>query len=217
MVRNYQPLAISYKLSGNKMKKDIIWANCEFKIGAMDIEAIPATHLNEIAFAGRSNVGKSSLVNAITGRNSLVRVSKTPGCTRQLNFFELSEQIYLVDMPGYGFAQRAKKEKYGWGRLITEYLTGRVRLRRIFLLIDSRHGLKEGDIEIMKLLDKKAVTYQIVLTKIDELKEAELQKVIEETTLKIKKHPAAFPEIIVTSSERKLGIDVIRKEILGLI
>ncbi len=198
-------------------KKEIHWQSCDFKIGAMNIEDIPPTNHNEIAFAGRSNVGKSSLINAVTGRNTLSRVSKTPGCTRQLNFFLLDEKIYLVDMPGNGFAARGKQEIAGWEKLINDYLTGRPNLRRIFLLIDSRRGLNKTDEEIMERLDSSAVVYQIVLTKIDKLNQAEIDKVIAETQKKIKKHPAAFPEILSTSSERKMGIEELRNEILQLI
>ena len=136
------------------MAKKITWQNGDFKIGAVSMDDIPPTRLNEVAFCGKSNVGKSSLINAVTKRNNLVRTSKTPGCTRQLNFFEIDEKIYLVDMPGYGFAARGKQEIAGWSLLIKQYLTGRVNLRRIFLLIDSRRGLKEHDAEIMDVLDE---------------------------------------------------------------
>ncbi len=198
-------------------RKEIHWPNCDFKIGAVKIEDIPPTNHNEVAFAGRSNVGKSSLINAVTGRNSLVRVSRTPGCTRQLNFFLLDESVYLVDMPGYGFAERSKKEIGGWNVLISKYLTGRPNLRRIFLLIDSRHGLKKSDEEVMDVLDTSAVIYQIVLTKVDKLTEDELASVIADTEKKLKKHPAAHPQVICTSSEKKEGIEDLRKEILQLI
>ncbi len=197
--------------------KQIHWPSCDFKIGAVYIEDIPPTNHNEIAFAGRSNVGKSSLINAVTGRNTLSRVSKTPGCTRQLNFFLLDEQIYLVDMPGYGFAERGKKEISNWNRLILDYLGGRPRLRRIFLLIDSRHGLKDKDIKIMKLLDEKAVVYQIVLTKVDKVTSDELAAAVKSIESVSKKHPALHPVIIKTSSEKGTGIDDLRKEILQLL
>lgn len=198
-------------------KKELHWSTCDFKIGAVKIDDIPPTNHNEIAFAGRSNVGKSSLINAVTGRNTLSRVSKTPGCTRQLNFFLLDESIYLVDMPGYGFAERGKKEIAGWNELISNYLTGRPNLRRIFLLIDSRHGLKPNDEEVMGILDQSAVSYQIVLTKIDKLTRDEQAKIIEDTEKKIKKHPAAHPQIRSTSAEGKLGIEELRKEISDLV
>lgn len=197
-------------------RKEIHWPNCDFKIGAVKIDDIPPTHHNEIAFAGRSNVGKSSLINAVTGRNSLVRVSRTPGCTRQLNFFLLDEKIYLVDMPGYGFAERGKKEIASWDRLIKDYLAGRPNLRRIFLLIDSRHALKPMDIQIMDLLDEKAVIYQIVLTKTDKISKDELDKAIKQVEAAGKKHPALHPTIIATSSEKGFGIEELRNEILQL-
>ncbi len=196
--------------------KKIHWPNCEFKIGAVNLEDIPPTFHNEVAFAGRSNVGKSSLINAITGRNSLVRVSKTPGCTRQLNFFLADESFYLVDMPGYGFAQRGKREKAHWGRLIEDYLTGRPNLRRIFLLIDSRHGIKPVDDDIMKLLDEKAVVYQIVLTKVDKVNQDEMKAVLQKIEAAGKKHPALFPEVIQTSSAKGYGIEDIRREMIKI-
>jgi GTP-binding protein len=198
-------------------KKQINWPSCDFKIGAVNILDIPPTSHNEVAFAGRSNVGKSSLINAVTGRNTLSRTSKKPGCTRQLNFFLLDEKIYLVDMPGYGFAERGKKEISGWNRLINDYLVGRVNLRRIFLLIDSRHGLKPNDLRVMKHLDERAVVYQIVLTKSDKTSKPELEKIINSIETASKKHPAMHPNIIVTSSNEKLGIDILRNEITALI
>jgi GTP-binding protein len=198
-------------------KKDVIWQNCDFKIGAVKIDDIPPTYHNEIAFVGKSNVGKSSLINAVTGRNNLVRVSKTPGCTRQLNFFLLSDIIYLVDMPGYGFAERGKQEIENWNHLIESYLVGRKNLRRIFLLIDSRRGIQPNDIKTMELLDEKAVIYQVVLTKIDKVKEPELEQVIKDILAQSKKHPALHPNIIKTSASKGTGIDTLRKEILQLI
>ncbi len=197
-------------------RKDIHWPNCDFKIGAVTIEDIPPTHFNEIAFAGKSNVGKSSLINALTGRNSLVRVSKTPGCTRQLNFFLLDEKIYLVDMPGYGFAERSKKEIASWNSLINDYLVGRKHLRRIFLLIDSRRGLTPADIKIMDLLDEKAVIYQIVLTKVDKVNKTEIEEVIKKIDHQSKKHPALHPDIIRTSSSEGYGIEELRRAIEAL-
>lgn len=197
-------------------QKKIYWPNCDFKIGAVKLEDIPPTLHNEIAFAGRSNVGKSSLINALTGRNSLVRTSRTPGCTRQLNFFLLDNAFYLVDMPGYGFAERGKKEIAGWNFLIKSYLIGRRNLRRIFLLIDSRHGLKPNDVRIMKFLDKKAVNYQIILTKTDKINQEQLDKVIANIQAKSKNHPALHPNIISTSSERGFGIEELRNEITSL-
>jgi GTP-binding protein len=193
-------------------EKKITWSNCEFKIGAVSIDDIPPTGLPEIAFAGRSNVGKSSLINALTGRNSLVRTSRTPGCTKQLNFFELNEKIYMVDMPGYGYAKQSKKTIAGWDRLIQDYLTGRPNLKRIFLLIDSRHGYKPTDLKIMDLLDDKAVSYQIVFTKADK-KTSDFKKVSANFAKFALKHPAMHPEYLLTSSHKKEGVEELREAI----
>ncbi len=187
--------------------------SCDFVIGAMSLESIPPTSLPEVAFIGRSNVGKSSLINALTNRKSLARVSQTPGCTRQINFFDLVDRIYLVDMPGYGYAKRDKKEKAKWKDLIYYYLTGRQQLKRVYLLIDSRHPLKQDDITTMKYLDDAAVSYQVVLTKADKTPKKDLEENIENIIQKIKSHAACHPEILVTSSESKLGIDDLRVEI----
>lgn len=193
------------------------WSNCEFRIGAADIPAIPQTNLNEIAFAGRSNVGKSSLINSLTGRNSLTRTSRNPGCTKQLNFFDLEGKIFLVDMPGYGYATASKQQQLTWGKLITDYLSSRPLLKRVFVLVDSRLGFKQVDIDIMKLLNTVAVSYQIVFTKADKITDAEkfgLKKSFENIS---KKHPAMHPEYIICSSLNKEGIDDIKKEIEGFI
>ena len=183
-------------------------------MGVVELEGLPPTILPEVAFAGRSNVGKSSLVNALTGRKTLVKVSNTPGRTKEINFFNLADELMLVDLPGYGYAKAARKEVNKWNRLVNAYLAGRPNLYRVFVLIDSRHGLKETDYEIMKMLDKSAVSYQIVLTKTDKIKPSEIAKVKEKTLLVIKKHPAAHPEILITSSEKKDGIDILREEIV---
>ncbi len=193
------------------------WSNCEFKIGANSIEAIPPTSLNEVAFAGRSNVGKSSLINSLTGRNSLTRVSKTPGCTKQLNFFLLEEKIYLVDMPGYGFAQISKKEQLNWGKLIKDYLCGRPYLKRVYILIDSRVGFKPVDEEIMKLLDTSAVSYQVVFTKADKTSDKETEKLQKSFDGIYKKHPAMHPEFLITSSVNNAGIEKLQAEIEAFI
>ena len=187
---------------------------CNFVMGVVELEGLPPTILPEVAFAGRSNVGKSSLVNALTGRKTLVKVSNTPGRTKEINFFNLADELMLVDLPGYGYAKAARKEVNKWNRLVNAYLAGRPNLYRVFVLIDSRHGLKETDYEIMKMLDKSAVSYQIVLTKTDKIKPSEIAKVKEKTLLVIKKHPAAHPEILITSSEKKDGIDILREEIV---
>lgn len=197
--------------------KKIYWPNTEFKIGAATLEQIPDTYHPEIAFAGKSNVGKSSIINALCERNSLSRVSKNPGCTQQLNFFLISDSIYMVDMPGYGYAKKSKETKYNWEMLIRQYLSGRPNLKRVFLLIDSRRGISDLDIEIMKLLDDKAVPYQLTFTKVDEIKEPEKQKLIAQVEKVSKKHLALHPQLLFTSSEKKIGIDDVRNEILSFI
>ncbi len=193
------------------MSEDKIFLReCEFIAAVDNINGLPPATVPEVAFAGRSNVGKSSLINALTNRKQLARVSHTPGRTQQLNFFDLSGRMYLVDMPGYGYAAVAKKKVFGWHGLIRDYLKGRVLLRRVCLLIDSRHGFKDTDADIMALLDDAAVTYQIVLTKIDELKPAELTARLADVEATLKKHPAAFPIIIPTSSRTGAGMDELR-------
>jgi GTP-binding protein len=189
---------------------------CNFIWGAADEPNLPEATLPEIAFAGRSNVGKSSLVNALTGRKTLARTSNTPGRTQQLNFFDLGGRLILVDLPGYGYAKESKGKVAAWTRLVKNYLRGRVTLRRILLLIDGRHGLKPNDIEIMDMLDRSAVPYQIVLTKIDKVKKAERDEVVTKTAAALKKHPAAHPEVVVTSSEDGIGIEELRASLATL-
>jgi len=184
--------------------------SCDFIAGADKEEILPPASIPEIAFAGRSNVGKSSLINAITNRKQLARVSHTPGRTQQLNFFEIAGRLRIVDMPGYGYAAVGKKKVTSWQALIKSYLKGRVLLRRVLLLIDSRHGFKDVDSEIMDLLDDAAVPYQIILTKVDELKKGELEARIEGIEKVIKKHPAAFPIIAAVSSHKGNGIEELR-------
>jgi len=188
---------------------------CEFVAGAASIASLPAAGLPEIAFAGRSNVGKSSLVNALTGRNSLARVSSKPGHTRQVNFFDLGNRLFLVDLPGYGFAQVSKSMKETWQDLASAYLRGRPTLKRVCLLIDSRHGVKEADRETMKNLDAAAVSYQLVLTKTDQLKEAEIACAVAAAETVARKHGAAHPQALPTSSLTGAGIPELRAEIIG--
>ena len=191
---------------------------CTFVKGVVAIDGLPNDGKPEIAFAGRSNVGKSSLINALTGRTSLARVSVTPGRTRELNFFTLGkdEVFYLVDMPGYGYAKASKAQVKGWTRLIRDYLRGRRELKRVFLLIDARHGLKDNDRETMTLMDEAAISYQAVLTKADKPKAAELAKIIETVAAELAKRPAAYPEVIVTSARTGSGIPELRAAIASL-
>ena len=174
---------------------------------------MPAIALPEIAFAGRSNVGKSSLVNALTGRRTLARVSASPGATRQINFFDLAGRFTLVDLPGYGFARVSKSTKEIWQDLASAYLRGRPTLKRVCLLIDLRHGVKDSDHETMKNLDKAAVSYQLVLTKTDRLKAADVPRAIAAAAAAIRKHGAAHPDVLPTSSETGFGIAELRAEI----
>jgi GTP-binding protein len=192
---------------------------CTFVKGVVRIADLPNDGTPEIAFAGRSNVGKSSLINALTGRTSLARVSVTPGRTRELNFFTLGKDaaLYLVDMPGYGFAKASKSQVKGWTRLIEEYLKGRRELKRVFLLIDARHGIKPNDEETMKLLDEAAVSYQLVLTKADKPKASELAAVQGKVAAELVKHPAAYPQTITTSARFGSGIPELRAAIAALV
>lgn len=185
-------------------------AECTFVAGAMTAEAIPSPRLAEVAFAGRSNVGKSSLVNALTGRKALARTSKTPGRTKQLNFFALGDALMLVDLPGYGYADAPKQEVAAWTKLTKRYLCGRPNLRRVFLLLDARHPPKKADTDFMGMLDEAAVSYQIVLTKMDKLKAKEQEAALEAAQVLAGKHAAALGEILPTSSHSDIGIQNLR-------
>lgn len=188
---------------------------CDFISGAASVESLPPIALPEVAFAGRSNVGKSSLVNALTGRSTLARVSARPGHTRQINFFDLAGRLYLADLPGYGFAQVSKSMKESWQDLASAYLRGRPTLKRICLLIDLRHGVKDSDHETMKNLDRAAITYQLILTKTDQLRQAEIPRAIAAAQAAARKHGAAHPEVLPTSSETGFGIPELRAEIVA--
>jgi GTP-binding protein len=188
----------------------------DFVMSVPTIGHLPPIGVAEIAFSGRSNVGKSSLINALTNRIGLARTSNTPGRTQELNFFTSNSGLSIVDMPGYGYAEAPKKLVDAWNRMIKDYLRGRVSLRRVYVLIDSRHGLKANDKLTLDLLDETAVSYQIVLTKVDKLKTGELARVKAATEAAIAKRPAAFPVVIATSSETGEGMDLLRAEIAQL-
>lgn len=195
----------------------------DFIRGVPAMKFLPPEGPPEVAFAGRSNVGKSSLINAVVAKKGLARTSNTPGRTQELNFFVPSgyagsaddlPPLAIVDMPGYGFAQAPKATVDNWTKLVFSYLRGRVTLKRVYLLIDARHGVKKNDEEVMDLLDKAAVSYQVVLTKIDKIKEAGVPRVLAETAERVRKRPAAFPEVLTTSSEKNAGIEELRAAML---
>ena len=190
--------------------------DCDFMLGVTSIAALPPSDVSEIAFAGRSNVGKSSLLNALTGRKALARTSNTPGRTRELNFFSLTAGLRLVDLPGYGYAKVSKTEVSAWTQLLKSYLAGRPNLRRALLLIDARHGLKPSDLEMMDLFDEAAVVYQIILTKIDKLTTGKAEAIAGSVQKAIQRRPAAHPTIVMTSSEKKHGIADLRADIGAL-
>ncbi len=197
--------------------KSVFDGNCEFLAGAQDIDQIPAFNIivPEVAFIGRSNVGKSSLINAVTGVDGLAKVSKTPGRTQQINFFSLNRHAILADLPGYGFASVSKKMRKQWDGLILDYLTGRQQLRRAFLLIDSRRGIMSTDDQVMKILDDAAVSYQIILTKIDEIKDED--SIVAKVKENVAKYIAVHPDILITSSAKNIGIKDIQKTIMDFI
>jgi len=205
-------------VSGDLEKGRWLFAQpCDFLRGATTTDNLPPPGAPEICFAGRSNVGKSSLINALTGRNTLARTSNTPGRTKELNFFTLGPKGYpalmLVDLPGYGYARETRSRVEQWTKLVMSYLRGRVELQRVLVLIDSRHGLKDSDHDVMKLMDEAAVSFQVVLTKIDKLKAGELAKTMDDVRAGVRRHVAAHPTIIATSSEKGTGIAELRAEI----
>jgi len=189
----------------------------EFLKSAPELKFLPDPTVPEVAFCGRSNVGKSSLLNALTGRRAIARASVTPGRTQELNFFEVGEPTLfrLVDMPGYGFAKAPPKVVARWKGVVRDYLRGRQVLKRTLVLIDARHGPKQVDIEMMDMLDEAAASYRVVLTKADKIKASELAEVLVKTQAEARKHSAAFPQVHVTSSEKKMGVDELRAAVLG--
>ena len=187
-----------------------------FMMGAAQISGLPAADLPEVAFAGRSNVGKSSLINALVGHHKLARASNEPGRTREVNFFVLDERLRLVDLPGYGFARASKSTAKDFQNLGRAYLRGRPNLKRVYLLIDARHGLKTVDAEALDALDQAAVSYQIILTKADKLKPAEVEAVTAKTLIGVSKRPAAFPRVLATSAAKGFGMPQLRAEIAAI-
>jgi GTP-binding protein len=196
---------------------ELLGHDWQFVTGAADLGGLPPPGVPEIAFAGRSNVGKSSLINAIAGRKALARVSNTPGRTQQINFFSVDDRMMVVDLPGYGYAEAPKDTVAGWTELIRLYLKGRVTLRHVILLIDGRHGVKPNDDEIMTMLDRAAVPYQIVLTKADKVGAAQAERMRRAVELALVKHPAARTNALLTSSQKGDGIEALRELIATLV
>jgi|TARA_R100000005_G_scaffold96082_2_gene80555 GTP-binding protein len=189
---------------------------CRFIAGAASFEMLPPPGITEVAFAGRSNVGKSSLINALTNRNTLARTSNTPGRTQQINFFDLGGRLYLVDLPGHGYAKASKEKIDIWTDLVNSYLRGRAALRRVLLLVDSRHGLKSSDREVMDMLDTAAVSYQVILTKVDKGNRSDVESLTIKIEAELARRPAAHPEILATSAAKGYGIDRLRAELAAL-
>jgi GTP-binding protein len=202
--------------ASSKIARHLFAQECTFVRGVATLPDLPDPSLPEVAFAGRSNVGKSSLLNGLTGRKTLARTSNTPGRTRELNFFDLAGRLMLVDLPGYGYARASKSDIERWNKTLRSYLRGRPNLQRLCLLIDARHGLKEGDVEMMKMLDTSAVVYRVVLTKVDKLSATELESTAAKVTAALKTHPAALPELITTSARKNLGISELQSDLATL-
>lgn len=203
--------------AGEETARKLFAGPCDFVWGATSPANFPPESLNEVAFVGRSNAGKSSLINALTGRKNLARVSQTPGATRQINFFNLGGRLMLVDLPGYGFAKRSKTEAAQWQEMIFAYLSSRARLRRVALLLDARRGVMDSDRQVMELLDKAAVSYGLILTKADELKAGERPKALADAAQEAAGHTAALAEVQLTSSLKGDGVAELRSHLATLI
>ncbi len=210
------PLAETPDAAATERGRKLFAGDSDFVKGVVAMSGLPPADRPEVCFAGRSNVGKSSLINALTGRKDLARASNTPGRTQEINFFNQGETHYLVDLPGYGFAKAPLDVVAKWQALLKQYLAGRVSLRRAFVLVDFRHGIKPVDEEIMTLLDQSAVTFQCVLTKADKVKDKDKETVLAQVRKRLATHPAAYPELIVTSSEKGDGIATLRSTIAAL-
>ena len=210
------PLAEAPDAQAAEKGRILFAGETEFLKGVVAMDGMPPADRVEVCFAGRSNVGKSTLINALTGRKALARASNTPGRTQEINFFTLGDERYLVDLPGYGYANAPVNVVEKWQRLLKAYLSGRANLRRAFVLIDARHGVKPVDSEIMELLDRSAVPFQTVLTKSDKVKEKDREKVLAQVRGALARHPAAFPELVLTSSEKGDGIATLRAIIAGI-
>jgi GTP-binding protein len=210
------PLAPEPDDVATELGRKLFAGGAEFLKGVVAMDGLPPADRPEVCFAGRSNVGKSTLINALTGRRALARASNTPGRTQEINYFTLGESHYLVDLPGYGYAEAPVDVVRKWQTLLRAYLSGRATLRRAFVLIDARHGAKAVDEDIMGLLDKAAVPFQVVLTKSDKVKAADRDASLARTRAALVKHPAAYPELILTSSEKGDGIATLRATIAGI-
>ncbi len=210
------PLAEAPDVAAREAGRKLFAGETAFLKGVVAMDGLPPADRAEVCFAGRSNVGKSTLINALTGRKGLARASNTPGRTQEINFFTTLNGPYLVDLPGYGYANAPLKVVEKWQRLLKAYLSGRASLRRAFVLVDARHGIKPVDEEIMALLDCAAVTFQVVLTKADKVKDEDRARVLAQMRARLAAHPAAFPELVLTSSEKGEGIETLRAIIAGL-
>jgi GTP-binding protein len=211
------PLTEAPDAAASERGRILFAGETDFLKGVVAMSGLPEGDRIEVCFAGRSNVGKSTLINALTGRKALARASNTPGRTQEVNFFTLADSHYLVDLPGYGYANAPLPVVEKWQALLKRYLSGRQNLRRAFVLVDTRHGIKAVDHEIMSLLDSSAVTFQVVMTKADKLRGTELDTILDQVRGELKRHPAAFPELILTSSEKGEGIATLRATIANLV